>query len=952
MKKKKICRELKLSILLAITVTNSAMAGSIFHSFSNNDFSKGFDIETKLNHSYVEYNNTKYSCHDIGKAAPAEATVDNKVLYKFVLTQSENVKDNSGVSAVFYNGMDKTLKFSDDSEFYVKTDLNGTGNNSLNALTAYSGNLVFDGNAKFTAIAQGENGKSAYGLAIFDVNGYATAKFYGENLDVSLQTDTARLYSENNKYCEAAGIYSYKSDIITSSDTKTNIFIVGTSSSDNATPVYGILSEAGMVDLQGDTKIKVMSAGGDSSIINPNSKVAAGTAVGVKVINGFYNTTSGTQSGFASVNLNNVEIEVKNSGDKGKAIGLETSEFLKDNNQVQLQVNGNVAIDVEGAESSGVEIKDSTNAVIGNDTSNISIVAKSTKNDEYAHSFLASNGSSMQVKGDNINLYGNVLVDNAVFHETSKNFDLKGNFIVRNGGSSEVYFEKGVFNGDVIADKGKIALQGSDNTVNGVIQSKNDGIVSLNGTDSVYNLQHMEAASGGKIKVGASTTINVDSMYVSGENYLAVVENDSSLEVASDAKLRILNAEKGQEFNIVQGSNETKWLLKNISADNFMLQYEQKEDSSDYIITTVVADAAEVFDGAVIIPKALTQNLRLADKGDAAFDFFTAVTDSNNFTKEQAINAINSAADMHELGGVNHAAYSVHNAMTDAVADHLSLAVHEHDGHEHDKDIWAHYIHNKENIRGMNLGGLNANYDLQYNGIVVGSDLYNKGKAVAGLALSYADGSVNSGTASSHTRNEADYYGISLYGRIKNGGSALLGDISYMHGSNDLTQHNSGHDITASVKTDAFSVGVKAEQEFKTGAGRVVPYAGLRYMHLGAGSYTNSLGLHYDADDQNLLLLPVGVAYSCELKTGSWSFRPVIDLGYVWTMGDREADMTVSLNGASDGFGFNTADSGSFVSRFALEAEKNNITYGLCYEYQKGDSVKANKWLANLTVSF
>ena len=60
--------------------------------------------------------------------------------------------------------------------------------------------------------------------------------------------------------------------------------------------------------------------------------------------------------------------------------------------------------------------------------------------------------------------------------------------------------------------------------------------------------------------------------------------------------------------------------------------------------------------------------------------------------------------------------------MTDAVAHHLSLATHG----EQDKDIWAHYIHNKEDIDGMDLGGIEGSYDAQYNGIVVGSDLYQK----------------------------------------------------------------------------------------------------------------------------------------------------------------------------------------------------------------------------------
>ncbi len=343
------------------------------------------------------------------------------------------------------------------------------------------------------------------------------------------------------------------------------------------------------------------------------------------------------------------------------------------------------------------------------------------------------------------------------------------------------------------------------------------------------------------------------------------------------------------------------------------------------------------------------KTLEVGKDGDAAFDFFNAAASSkNNATKDAQVAAFNSAANMGEMGGVNHAAYSVSNAMTDAVADHLSIATHG----DQDKDIWAHYVHNKENIENIRLGGLSAGYDLQYNGIVVGSDLYKKGKATAGIALSYIEGDVTNSNIASYTKNEAEYYGASVYGRIDNGNSAVLGDITYMHGSSDISQNNSGYKLTADADTDVFSIGVRAEQKIEAGIGQFVPYAGLRYMHLGTGNYTNSIGMNYDVDEQNLWLLPVGVTYSCEAQKGGWTIRPVVEAGYVWAMGDRDTNQTVSLNGAANGFGFDTADSGSFVSRFAVEAERANIVYSLGYEYQKGDTVKANKWMANMTWKF
>lgn len=142
------------------------------------------------------------------------------------------------------------------------------------------------------------------------------------------------------------------------------------------------------------------------------------------------------------------------------------------------------------------------------------------------------------------------------------------------------------------------------------------------------------------------------------------------------------------------------------------------------------------------------------------------------------------------------------------------------------------------------------------------------------------------------------------------------------------------------------------KKSLKAGVGKFVPYAGIRYMHLGTGNYNNSIGMSYDGDDMNLWLLPVGVKYSADVKAGGWTIRPIAEVGYVWNMGDRDATQTVSLNGASNGFGYDVADNGSYIGRFVVEAEKANVTYGLGYEYQKGDSVKANRWMANVNWSF
>ena len=429
----------------------------------------------------------------------------------------------------------------------------------------------------------------------------------------------------------------------------------------------------------------------------------------------------------------------------------------------------------------------------------------------------------------------------------------------------------------------------------------------------------------------------------------AAITDVTRATVDASSKLYIDNAKKGETYKVLAGAGIAGgWDETKIISSNSLLRFTKDTDANKYDVKASVKFVKDAFGGEVIAPKAYDAALNAAD-ANAASDFIMNAADSKvNATKAAQVSALNSAAAMGELAGVEHGTYAASNLLTDAVTDHMSLA----NDKDHDSDIWAKYIHTKEDIDGLSVANFGADYDAQYNGIVVGADLYKNGKATVGAALTYVDGNINGNTLAARTKNDATYYGASIYGGIQNEDSAVVGDISYLHGKNDITQYNSGATLTADAKSDAFSIGVRAEKSVKAGVGKFVPYAGIRYMHLGAGNYTNSIGMAYDGDDMNLWLLPVGVKYSADVKAGGWTIRPIAEVGYVWNMGDRDATQTVSLNGASDGFGYDVTDNGSYIGRFVVEAEKANVTYGLGYEYQKGDSVKANKWMANVNWSF
>ncbi len=275
------------------------------------------------------------------------------------------------------------------------------------------------------------------------------------------------------------------------------------------------------------------------------------------------------------------------------------------------------------------------------------------------------------------------------------------------------------------------------------------------------------------------------------------------------------------------------------------------------------------------------------------------------------------------------------------------------DNEEASRDMWAAYIHNKEDVEGLKLGGVEANYDAKYNGVVVGADLAKFDKGNVGVALSYVDGDISGASAGVRTRNDAEYYGVSLYGRVDGKDVSLLGDISYMHGKGDITQNAMGQEITADTKSDAISVGLRLEKAFKLGkVGRLMPYIGVRYMSINTKDYHNSLGMNYDTDKQNLFMAPVGIAYSAHIEDNGWTYKPTFEAGYVFNMGDKNVDQKVSYNGYGDTFGMDIVDDGYWFGRFGFTAESKHVAYSLGYQYMKFNNAKNNKYMVNAAWKF
>lgn len=446
----------------------------------------------------------------------------------------------------------------------------------------------------------------------------------------------------------------------------------------------------------------------------------------------------------------------------------------------------------------------------------------------------------------------------------------------------------------------------------------------------------------GSVTFGATSHVEADvSGLGEGESLVAVDEQSgalSELTIDSNATINLTGVKKGQTYQLVKGI-DTNWQASNISLDNQFLTVDQDKTADGQVaIADEAKNVAEVYGGSTLADKVI-QEAATAGTEEAQTFFGQTLADLEEGSR---VEAADSVIGMAAMANTAHGTYTMNGIFSDAVSGHLM--------NRQDQDVWAYGFHSKENVNGLSFG---ADYDAQYNGIAAGVDFYRKGGTTAGLALIYADSNVSGANGVSSTKNDADYYGVSLYSRFDRGSYALLGDISYMKGDHDITQVNSGETITASPDSDSISVGVKAVKDYAAGEnGTLTPYVGLRYLRLSTDDFTNSLGLRYEGDDQDLVIVPVGVNYTASISHGKWSVRPYAGIGYVWTAGDRSADQTVMLGTAADSFSYDTADSGSFIARAGVTTDCGDMSYGIGYSWQKGDSVSNNAWTLSASYHF
>lgn len=445
----------------------------------------------------------------------------------------------------------------------------------------------------------------------------------------------------------------------------------------------------------------------------------------------------------------------------------------------------------------------------------------------------------------------------------------------------------------------------------------------------------------------------------------------NSLTIRDGAKLTVAGANANKTYLIAVSNNLTDegngWKNGNlIDSSNVLLDFRRVEGDTEtgtVMVTSRARDAREVLP-CVDIPdnlNALVSGQKIdVDSSTAGIRFLSRATDSQYMpgSRTQMEEVINSAAQIATAGAVRNITYSGAGMFNRAVEKHLSLsrtlqlgdAVRLHEK-EH-ADLWVDLIGMHQRNHGMPVCSgkecgdrTRFGHRIDMGGIVAGIDRSFDANRHAGIALMAGTGSASSKGDFSHTKNDVDFWGASLYGGYDRDNWNVMGNVSYTHFDSDIDQTlpatlQMGNRLRADISSHQWSAGIRGEYRIRFDNGfDLLPHAGLRYDRLVMSGFRTKAdagsAFSTKKDTMNIYSLPVGAGIQGTFRNrNGWTFTPQADLTAIFAAGDIRDRTEVSAAGldATDSIHTRIVDRTSIMAGIGFDMQKGNKSFGLHYD--------------------
>lgn len=319
------------------------------------------------------------------------------------------------------------------------------------------------------------------------------------------------------------------------------------------------------------------------------------------------------------------------------------------------------------------------------------------------------------------------------------------------------------------------------------------------------------------------------------------------------------------------------------------------------------------------------------DNGDGTYSVYHA---ASNPLLNHVVTATNSGRDaeavarMANLGGVAKTAIAANETTVEAIAAHAGL-----DGNDlstyiagqprravpwmNDKrnfytaanaqnrgSVWMTPTYKKVDSKGLKADDRDYGNEAELNGLVAGIDVRLGQNTEVGAVVSAGTGTTSSTGMVEGVENDTKYVGAGAYARISNGTTTVLADATYTRTDNDLSAETALGKATANVDTEVISAGLTARHDIRVGGNDITPHVGARFTRISTDdhevSINNTSVASVKSDTQNLVSVPVGVTISRNIKQGTWSIKPSVDLTVTAYAGDKDNNSKVKWTGVSN----------------------------------------------------
>ena len=431
--------------------------------------------------------------------------------------------------------------------------------------------------------------------------------------------------------------------------------------------------------------------------------------------------------------------------------------------------------------------------------------------------------------------------------------------------------------------------------------------------------------------VNNTTSVDVGSLFFNSTYTEGVLTFNTDKELLADIRSLGLNT-AGQ----IALSTENLQFNQNAVADKIIFGLEELVTPSENVQQPLKAEAEKL-------------GLKLDfESGDYELTIDPTNADQVAFDKKvqgvmdglltQLINAENAATNMAALGGAFTTALDINDQVTAAVSRRTSAQRTE--GFTPWVDVFGTTNEAKR------LYGNGAGYEADIYGAVLGFDYTAACGGTLGVAFNVGQADGNSVGSGAKVDNDADFYGVSLYGAQTFGDFNVKADLGYTQVSNDLSTNNVLGSYKESLDANVFTFGLGTEYLAKFGALNVTPHAGIRLSRIDMDD--SKYGADYDT--MTVYQLPLGVAFSGNFDVNGWKLAPMVDLSVVPAFGDKDAVATYTGGIQSV---TRVVDTNPIQATLGVSAQNGAWRFGLNYGLTAGgDDRMNNAFNANLRYSF